>query len=118
MLERFHEPFIPADDRSEVCQQDDSHKQRHGFFVQVLPSLVADKKELGFGVVDDIVYIVCLELVKNRNNYGTISHCCQKTDRPMSAVTTTYGYFITGLNTGAFQYDMKFCNFTGNIFIL
>lgn len=36
----------------------------------------------------------------------------------MGTVTTAYGYFITGLDTGAFQYDMKFSDLAGNIFIL
>lgn len=118
VFESFHEPFVPADNWSKIRQQDNSHEQRHGFFVQVLPSPVADKKEFGFGVVDDIMYVVCFEFVKNRNDYSTISHCCQKANRPMGAVTTAYGYFITGLDAGAFQYDMKFSDLAGNIFIL
>lgn len=54
VFESFHEPFVPANNRSKIRQQDNSHEQRHGFFVQVLPSPVADKKEFGFGVVNDI----------------------------------------------------------------
>ena len=36
----------------------------------------------------------------------------------MGAVTTAYSYFITGLDAGTFQYDMKFSDLAGNIFIL
>lgn len=69
-------------------------------------------------MIDDVVYVVCLEFVENRNNDSTIGHCCQKAYCPMGAVTTAYGYFITGLDAGAFQYDMKFSDLAGNIFIL
>ena len=92
MLERFHEPFIPADDRSEVCQQDDSHKQRHGFFVQVLPSLVADKKELGFiglsGIATGASWLCYYYAIQN----GIVS-VVVPIDKMSLLVTVIFSYF-------------------------
>ena len=51
------------DEDGEICHHHDAFQQRHGAFVQVLPYLIAYKQQFGFGVVHDVVHIVCLELM-------------------------------------------------------
>lgn len=40
----------------------------HCLFIEVFPCPVADKQQLGFGMIDDVVDIVGLELMQNGNN--------------------------------------------------
>ena len=58
-------PFVARDQQGEVRHHEDTFEQRHGAFVEIFPHLVADKKKLGLGVVDDVMHIVRLEFVKN-----------------------------------------------------
>ena len=118
MLERFHQPFVAADYRVEVRHQYNAQQQRHGIFVQVFPYLVADKQQLGFGVVDNVVYVVSLEFVKYGDNDCTIGQGCKKGHGPMCTVASANGNLIAGLNVGTFQYDVEFGYFPGNIFVL
>ena len=57
-------PFVARDQQGEVRHHEDTFEQRHGAFVEIFPHLVADKKKLGLGVVDDVMHIVRLEFVK------------------------------------------------------
>ena len=56
-----------------------------------------DKQQLGFGMIDDVVDIVGLELMQNGNNDSSIGNCSQKSDCPMCTVTSANGNLVTGL---------------------
>ena len=69
-------------------------------------------------MVDDIMNIICLEFMQNRNNNGSISNRCQESNRPMGTVTSANGNFISRLDAGTFQDNVKFSDFTRYILIL
>ena len=73
MLESLHQLLVAANYRSEVRQQYDTHQQGHCLFIEVFPCPVADKQQLGFGMIDDVMNIVGLEFVKDRNDDGSVS---------------------------------------------
>ncbi len=78
--------------RSEVRQQYDTHQQGHCLFIEVFPCPVADKQQLGFGMVDDVVDIVGLELMQNGNDDSSIGNVARKATaqcallRPQTAI--------------------------------
>ena len=78
MFESLHQLLVAANYRSEVRQQYDTHQQGHCLFIEVFPCPVADKQQLGFGMVDDVVDIVGLELMQNGNNDSSIGNRRQK----------------------------------------
>lgn len=118
MFESLHQLLVAANYRSEVRQQYDTHQQGHCLFIEVFPCPVADKQQLGFGMVDDVVDIVGLELMQNGNNDSSIGNRRQKSDCPMCTVTSANGNLVTGPDAGAFQYDMEFGYFPCYIFVL
>ena len=111
-------PFVARYQQGEVRHHEDTFQQRHGAFVEVFPHLVADKKKLGFGVVDDVVHIVRLELVKNGHDDCTIRQGSEESDSPVRTVTSADGDFITFLNAARFKDDMQLFYLAGYILVL
>ena len=118
VLESFHQSFVSTDYRGEFSHLNNAQQLRHGVLIQVFPHLVSHKKQSGFWVIDDIMYIIRFKFVKNRHNNSSISDGCQESNCPVCTVTTADGNFITRLDTGTFQYNMEFCNLASHVFIL
>ena len=69
-------------------------------------------------MVDDIMNIICLEFMQNGNNNSSVSDSRQESNCPVSTVTSANGYFISRLDAGTLQDDVKFSDFTRYILIL
>ena len=102
VFESIRQFFIAWYQWWEIGEWRDSFQQGHGVFIQVFPCLVADKKQFGFGVVDNIMDIIRFKFMENRNNYGSVSDSSQKSDSPMGTVTSADCYLVSRLNTGTF----------------
>ena len=111
-------PFVARYQQGEVRHHEDTFEQRHGAFVEIFPHLVADKKKLGLGVVDDVMHIVRLEFVKNGHDDRTIRQGSEESDSPMRTVTSADGDFIAFSDAARFKDDMQFFYFAGYILVL
>ena len=69
-------------------------------------------------MVYDIVYVIGLELVKDRYNHGTIGDGSQEGNSPMRTVTATDGNLVSLVNAALFKDDVQFLDFTSYILIL
>ena len=73
VLAGIGDTFVTRHEQGEVRHHENAFQQGHGAFIEVFPYLVSYEKELGFGVIDDVVHIVRLELVKNGYDDRAIS---------------------------------------------
>jgi len=110
--------FAAGDKNVEVCHHHDALQQRHSTFVEVFPNLVAYEKQFGFGMVHDVVYIVCLELVKDGDDYRTVGQCCEERYAPVGTVAATDGNLIAFLDAACLENDMQLFYFAGYVLIL
>ena len=69
-------------------------------------------------MVYDIVYLVRLEFVKDRNDDCSVGYGSKECYTPMRHVTSTEGNLIAFLYTTFFEDDVELFNLTGYIFIL
>ena len=111
-------PFVARYQQGEVGHHEDAFQQRHGAFIEVFPYLVAYEKELGFGVVHDVVHIVGLELVKNGHNDCAIRQRGEESHSPVRTVTAADSDFIAFLDAARFKNDMQLFYFAGYILVL
>ena len=95
-----------AHEKRVINDVDDSLHLRHGFGIQVLPDLLADKQQFGLAVVHDVVNLIGLEFMQNRHRYGTISQCSQKGGSPMGRILVAKSNFISRAHTAIFKDDM------------
>ena len=61
-------------------------KSRHFGFGKVLPNRILHEKHLGLGMVDEMVDVLGLELVKNRNRNHSVCKRCEKGYTPVRLV--------------------------------
>ena len=57
-------------------------------------------------MIDDVMNIVGLEFVKDRNDDGSVCDGGQESNAPMRTVATADGYFITFLDAAKFKNNM------------
>ena len=57
-------------------------------------------------MIDDVMNIVGLEFVKDRNDDGSICDGGQESNAPMRTVATADGYFITFLDAAQLKNNM------------
>lgn len=76
------------------------------------------KSSFGFGMVHDVVYIVCLELVKDGDDYRTVGQCCEERYAPVGTVAATDGNLIAFLDAACLENDMQLFYFAGYVLIL
>ena len=74
-----------------------------GNFIKAFPNHITYKEELGFGVVYNVMYLVGLEFVEDRNDYSAISYGCEECYSPMRHVTTTNCNLVTCFYTAFFE---------------
>ena len=99
LIDMFKEPidgFAIA-----LVQAAEVGKGKHGtqsgktFFFQVFPNGIAGEEEYGFGVVDDVVYVVRIEILEYGDYDGTIRDCGHVGDAPAGVVFAYDGDFVT-----------------------
>lgn len=57
-------------------------------------------------MVDNVMYIIRLELVQDGYCYGTIGKNCQEGNSPVRAVPSADGYLVSRLNAAFGQQDV------------
>ena len=88
--------FGAAVHEREVLHANDALQGRHAVLVQVFPYLVAHEQQACLAVVDDVVYIIRLELVQDGHDDGAVGNGGQKRHAPVSAVASAQGDFVAG----------------------
>ena len=87
MLLGIYDPFICRIKYLEVVYLDYGLKIRHLRFGKPFPYDIIHKKDLGLGMINQMMYVCRLELMKKRHRNGTIGHCGQKCHRPVRLVS-------------------------------
>jgi hypothetical protein len=103
---------------AEIVYLNDTFERRHRTFVKTFPNYITYKEESGFGMVYDIMYLVRLEFVEDRNNYSSISYGSKECYTPMRHVTTADCNLIARLDSAFFENDVEFLDFTSYVLIL
>ena len=93
-----------------IIKSDDTLNIGHGGLIQVLPYLVTGKEELCLRMVDDMVYVIGLELMQNGNHNGTVRYCCNAGSSPVGAVLAAQSYAVTGFQARFLKQYMQFCD--------
>ena len=94
---------------------DDTLQMRHLHGVYLCSHMVADKEQLGIGVIDDVVNLLSHKLMKDGYSNGTIGQRSQEGYSPLTAVATTEGYLVALLHTTILEKDVELLNLAGNI---
>ena len=69
-------------------------------------------------MVDDVVYIIRLELVQDGHDDGAVGNGGQERHAPVSAVASTQGDFVSGPDIGRFEEQVHFGYFTCHVLVL
>lgn len=110
--------FGAAVHEREVLHANDALQGRHAVLVQVFPYLVAHEQQACLAVVDDVVYIIRLELVQDGHDDGAVGNGGQERHAPVSAVASTQGDFVSGPDIGRFEEQVHFGYFTCHVLVL
>ena len=62
--------------------------------------------------------LVCLELVKDGDDYRTVGQCCEERYAPVGTVAATDGNLIAFLDAACLENDMQLFYFAGYVLIL
>ncbi len=73
------------------------------FFFQLLPDGIAGEEEYGFGVVDNMVYVVWVEILEYRDYDGTIRDCGHVGNAPAGVILAYDGYFVAAAQAAVFE---------------
>ena len=107
VLEGFHQRIIAADHRGEVFQQDDTFEVGHDCLVQGFPGTCTYEEQFGFGVIDDMMDVVRLELMEDGDDDCAVCHGCQEGNPPVSAVASAYGDLVARADAGTLQDEVE-----------
>ena len=69
-------------------------------------------------MVDDVVHVVGLELVKDRNGYCPVSYDAQESGCPVGTVAPAQRDFVPFPDSCMFEQDMHFLYLSGHVLIL
>ena len=69
-------------------------------------------------MVDDIMYLLSIELMEDRHDDGAIGEGGEIGNSPMGGVTSTNGDAVTFLNSRSLHHDMQFLYLAGYVVIL
>ena len=94
---------------------DDTFQVRHLLWVDDGCYMVAHKEQSGFGMVHDIVYLFCIELMQDRHGNGPVGECGDKSHGPLTGVAPAEGNLITFLDTAVFKQDVNLFNLARHI---
>ena len=83
-----------------------------------LEELLLNKKKLCLGMVDDILNLIWMEFIQDRNNNGTITKYAEECSTPTSRITTTKCDAITLLDSTLLKDDVHLLNDASYILIL
>ena len=92
---------------AEVGQRKYAPQPREAFFFQVLPNGVAGEEEYGFGMIDDVMYIIRVEILQDGDHDATISDGSHIGDAPAGIVLADNGYFVAAAQLAMFKKQMQ-----------
>ena len=90
---------------------------RHFISIEAFPDHVVHEKDLGLGMIDEIVDIPGLELMKNGNHDGTVSHGGEVTHRPVDLVAGADGHLVSFVEEALLESDVQLFDPSGHVAI-
>ena len=118
MLSRVGELVGARHKDGEVGQVDDAFDGGHLGGVDGLGHDVAHKQEAGLAVVDDIVYLLSVELMQDGHGDGSVGEGGQECHGPVSAVAAAYGNLVALFDAHLLEHDMQLFYLACHIIIL
>ena len=73
---------------------DDAFQVGHLHRVYLRSHMVTHKEQFGVGVIDDVVYLLCHELVQDGYCHGAVCQRGQERHCPLAAVASAEGYLV------------------------
>ena len=86
---------IPLMQAAEIGEREDASDLLDLVLLQRVPDAIAHKQEDRLGVVDDMMYVVRIEILQDRDDDRTIGDDRHVGDTPASVILVDQGYFIT-----------------------
>ena len=78
--------------------------------LDIIPEVVAKEEQAALRVVDDVDYIIGVEVLKDRNDNCTVCDCCDVADAPASIVTADKRNLITRVDTRLLEHKVELCH--------
>ena len=104
-----HFLFLLLVERAVVEREGGAH-HAHILEVEAFPVAFAGEEQFCLAMINDVLRIVRVEVLKNRNNYSTIGDGCQKESHPSGVVLADNGNMVAFLNADFLVEKMNFCN--------
>ena len=98
--------FAARHQDGEVRHHHDAFQQGHRAFVEVFPHLVAHKEQFGFGVVHDVVDVVCLELVEDGHDDCAVGQRGKEGHAPVGTVAAADGNLVSFPDAACLENDV------------
>ena len=115
---RVDDLFRPSHQQGVVRYVDDAFQMGHLFCTQLFPDGVSHKKQFGFAMVDDVVNLVGLEFVQDRDGHRAICQGGEEDGTPMCAVSSAKCDSVSLFHIAVLEDDVKFLYEPGYILIL
>ena len=79
---------------------------------------VAHEQQFGVRVIDDVVDLVCRELMQDGHGHRPIGECGQESARPCRAVSSAERNFVASLHARTFKHDVQLGDLAGYVVVL
>jgi len=103
MFARVSEGFRARHHKREVGYVDDALNGGHRVGRYLCGHHVAHEEQLRLGVLDDVVYLLSIELMEYGNCHGAVGQRGQEGDGPVGRVTSADGNLVTLLYAAIFK---------------
>ena len=91
---------------AKVVQRKYAAQTGETFLFQMFPNGVAGKEEYGFGMIDDVMHIVGVEILQNGDDDAAISDDCHIGDAPPGVVLADNRYLVTAAQAAMLEQQM------------
>ena len=118
VLAGISELFATREMKREVGQIDNSLQPVHLIGIHVLYYIVTHKENTGVRMVHDVMNLIGIKLMKDRDNHGTIGERSQECYCPMSTIAPANGHFIAFADSAVLKKDMQLFYFACHVVVL
>ena len=101
-----------------VGQIDDALKSGHLGRIDLLGHIVANKQEFRLAVIDDVVYLLGLELILYGHCHCTIGEGGKERHCPVGGIAPAESDFVARFHSGMFEEDVELFDFARHVMIL
>ena len=107
--------FIPREQQRIIVYKDSPFKKTHRLLIKVFPCGIVYKKQTCFAMVDQMVYRISLEIVKNRNRHRTVSQRRQSGNCPLCGIASANSDFVATPQAAVLEKQMKLRYLAGHV---